>query len=230
MADLLETPALPWRANGLPKTLAARTRSVYDRLATVYPVPTFLFHSQAHRCALDLAGIRDGMRVLEVATGSGEMFRRLVGANRGGATVGIDISPKMAARTHRRIRRKFPQARTLCQAVDARQMPFRDETFDAVVSCYLLELLCLEDILRALGEFRRVLRRKGKLTLVCIGQDTRLFNHIYKVAGGLAPAFWGRQVEHYLPPLLETAEFRVVAERTLRQSFYPSHVVLARRA
>lgn len=229
MADLIETPVLPWRADGLPRTISERTRSVYDRLAAVYPISAFLFHSQAHRCALNLAGIRDGMRVLEVATGSGEMFRRLVGANRAGATVGIDLSPRMAAHTHRRIRRKFPQARTLCQAVDARQMPFRDETFDAVFCCYLLELLCLEDILRALGEFRRVLRRRGKLALVCIGQDTRLFNRVYKVIGGLAPAFWGRQVEHYLPPLLEAAEFRVLSERTLRQSFYPSHVVLARR-
>jgi ubiquinone/menaquinone biosynthesis C-methylase UbiE len=36
------------------------------------------------------------MRVLEIATGSGEMFRRLIRANRSGATVGLDLSPNMA--------------------------------------------------------------------------------------------------------------------------------------
>jgi len=38
-------------------------------------------------------GIQDGMKVLEVATGSGEMFRRLVRANPSGTTIGLDLSP-----------------------------------------------------------------------------------------------------------------------------------------
>ena len=59
--------------NFLPKN----TRRVYDILAEVYPISTLLFHSNAHKVALSLAGITDGMKVLEVATGSGEMFRRL---------------------------------------------------------------------------------------------------------------------------------------------------------
>ena len=70
-----------WPVNGLPATLAQRTRRVYDRMAAIYPLSTMFFHSRAHRCALGASGIRDGMRVLEVATGSGEMFRRLVRAN-----------------------------------------------------------------------------------------------------------------------------------------------------
>ena len=78
----LEETVNAWPVNGLPNTLADRTRRVYDRLAAVYPVSTMFFHSRAHRCALGASGLRDGMKVLEVATGSGEMFRRLVRANR----------------------------------------------------------------------------------------------------------------------------------------------------
>ena len=80
----LEESIAAWPVAGLPATLADRTRRVYDRMAAVYPVSTLLFHSRAHRCALEASGLSDGMRVLEVATGSGEMFRRLVRANRGG--------------------------------------------------------------------------------------------------------------------------------------------------
>jgi ubiquinone/menaquinone biosynthesis C-methylase UbiE len=69
-----------------------RTRRVYDRLASVYPLSTALFHSRAHRCALEISGLRDGMLILEVATGSGEMFRRLVPANRSGFTLGVDFA------------------------------------------------------------------------------------------------------------------------------------------
>lgn len=218
-----------WRTDAMPRTIAERTRRVYDRVAMVYPASTFFFHSRAHRCALEASGIRDGMRVLEVATGSGEMFRRLVRANRGGHTLGFDLSPNMAARTERHARRAFPDSTTHCQAVDARYMPFRDETFDAVVCCYLLELLAIEDIMRTLRELRRVLRPDGSLTLVCIGEHTALFNRIYRVCGKLAPAFWGRQVEERVPELLEANQMTIVHDRTVRQSFYPSRVLVARK-
>lgn len=215
--------------NGLPSTLADRTRRVYDRVSAVYPLSTMFFHSRAHRCALDLADLEDGMRVLEVATGSGEMFRRLLRANRNGYTVGIDLSPKMAARTQSQARHEFPSSRAHCQAVDARHMPFRDHSFDAVVCCYLLELLSADDISRTVGEFHRVLGHKGRLVLVLIGQNTPMFNRLYKVLGTLAPAFWGRQVEQRVPELIESAEFRIVRDKTVRQSFYPSRVLVARK-
>jgi ubiquinone/menaquinone biosynthesis C-methylase UbiE len=198
-------------------------------MAPVYSVSTTLFHSRAHRYALEASGLKDGMKVLEVATGSGEMFRRLVGANRTGSTIGIDLSPNMAARTQRLARHRYPQARTLCQAVDARHMPFRNETFDAVFCCYLLELLSAEDIVRTLRELRRVLRDRGRLTLVLIGQNTPVFNAFYKIGGRVAPAFWGRQVESRVPELIESARFDILHDRHLRQGFYPSRVLVARK-
>lgn len=224
-----ESLVLELGPHALRRTIADRTRVVYDRLALVYPISTHLFHTRAHRCALEAAGIEDGMQVLEVATGSGELFRRVVKANRKGASVGVDLSPNMARRTHHQVRREFPDAAAYCQAVDARYMPFPGESFDMVFCCYLLELLAAEDILRALGEIRRVLRPEGKLALVCIGQNVELFNRIYRVLGGLAPAFWGRQVAHHVPSLIEAAAFRIVKDRTVRQSFYPSRVLVAQK-
>ena len=99
----LEDSVTTWPVNGA--TLADRTRRIYDRLAAVYPLSTMLFHSRAHHCALQASGIQDGMKVLEVATGSGEMFRKLVRSNASGETIGIDLSPNMAARTQRAITR-----------------------------------------------------------------------------------------------------------------------------
>ena len=225
----VEITTAAWSPNGLPATLSEKTRRAYDAVAPVYRVSTMLFHSRAHRCVLEFSGIRDGMRVLEVATGSGEMFRRLVQANRAGATVGIDLSPKMAAQTQRHARGAFPGARAHCQAVDARNMPFRDASFDAVVCCYLLELLAGRDIVQTVQEFHRVLRPNGRLALVLIGQNTAFFNGIYRVLGKVAPAFWGRQVERCVPDLIEAGDFRIVSDRTVRQSFYPSRVLVARR-
>jgi ubiquinone/menaquinone biosynthesis C-methylase UbiE len=225
----LEESVSAWPVNGMPATLAGRTRRVYDRLAAVYPMSTMLFHSRAHRCALGASGLRDGMRVLEVATGSGEMFRRLIRANRGGTTVGVDLSPNMAARTQRTARHKFPDARSHCQAVDARHMPFRGESFDAIFCCYLLELLSAGDIVSTLGEFRRVLRDRGHLTLVLIGQNTASFNAIYKILGKVAPAFWGRQVEQRVPELIESVRFEILKDEMVCQTFYPSRILVAKK-
>jgi len=225
---LEERPSL-WSVSGLPDTLALRTRRAYDRMSRVYGLTSTALHSRAHQQALESCGVQDGMRILEVATGSGEMFRRIVKANRNGMTLGIDLAPNMASLALRRTRRRFPHSRTHCQAVDARSMPFRDGSFDVVVCCYLLELLSSEDIIRTVDEFHRVLRTRGRLALVMIGEDTAVFNRLYKVLGKLAPAFWGRQVGERVPELIASSDFRIVSQQVVRQAFYPSRVLVARK-
>ncbi|MGH9759332.1 MAG: class I SAM-dependent methyltransferase, partial [Blastocatellia bacterium] len=138
-----------------------------------------------------------------------------------------DLSPRMAARTKRRVRREFPSACTLCKAVDVRTMPFRDASFDAVVCCYLLELLSADDIELTVHEFARVLRPSGVLTLILIGQNKAYFNRLYWICTRVAPAFWGRQVERLIPALIESAGFDISADRTVRQTFYPSRILTA---
>jgi ubiquinone/menaquinone biosynthesis C-methylase UbiE len=205
------------------------TRRVYDLLAGIYPMSTLLFHDKAHKAALALAGIRDGMRVLEAATGSGEMFRRIVRLNPGGLTCGFDLSFNMAARTERLARRRFPRAQSHCQAVDASRMPFCDGSFDAVVCCYLFELMTTESTHQALAEIHRVLRPGGRLALVMIGQNVPAFNVMYRIGGSLAPAFWGRQVERAVPEAIRSFGFAVEHDRAVRQGYYPSRVLVARR-
>ena len=226
MSNLNYSILLP-REDRMPRTIAARTRRVYDMVSSVYPVSTFFFHSKAHDCALKHSGIRNGMRVLELATGSGEMFRRLVKANPDGQTFGLDLSPNMAAHTLRTARKACPQAEAHCGAVDVRSLPFGPASFDAVMCCYLLELLSQDDIQRTLREIRRVLRPDGKFSLVVIGQNVKMFNHLYTVGGSLVPAFWGRQVESGVPELIREAGMRVVTDRFVRQGFYPSRVLVA---
>jgi cyclopropane fatty-acyl-phospholipid synthase-like methyltransferase len=205
------------------------TRRIYDLVSGIYPLSSRLFHEKAHKVALSLAGIEDGMRVLEVATGSGEMFRRLVRINPAGLTCGFDLSPNMASRTQRTARRRLPRASAHCQAVDACHMPFRDGAFDTVVCCYLLELMGSEDIVRAMGEIHRVLRSGGHLALVMIGEHVPAFNILYKVGGEIAPAFWGRQVDSSIQLAIGGCDFEVRHDRRVRQGFYPSRVVIARK-
>jgi ubiquinone/menaquinone biosynthesis C-methylase UbiE len=226
MTPFQNTQSFTVRPDRLPHTIAARTRRIYDILSTIYPLSTYFFHAKAHKTALEMVEVQDGMQVLEVATGSGEMFRRLVKTNTRGRTYGIDLSPKMAARTHKHVRQDFPKALTHCHAVDARHLPFRDESFDAVFCCYLLELMSRNDILLTLLEIRRVLKPSGSLSLILIGEnESPFFNSLYEVAGSLAPAFWGRQVQAQSKEMVRAAGFRIESERLVKQTGYPSRVL-----
>ncbi len=200
MNKLEEPPSLR-PVNGLPVTLALRTRRAYDRMSRVYGLTSSVLHSRAHQQALDNSGVR----------------------------VGIDLAPNMASLAQRKIRRRFPLSAAQCHAVDARSMPFRDGSFDLVVCCYLLELLSSEDIVRTVDEFHRVLRARGRLALVMISQGAAAFNSLYRVLGKLAPAFWGRQVEERVPELIVASDFRIVSEQVVRQGFYPSRVLVAHK-
>lgn len=210
-----------------PTLEPALTRRVYDRLAAAYPASSHLFHTVAHNRALELTGIKDGSRVLEVATGSGEMFRQLVSRNRSGYTAGLDYSPNMASSTQRKTEARFPGARFACQAGDARSLPYRDGAFDAVFACYLLELLPADGIVDALAEFHRVLTPGGKLALTLIGKNSVLFNAVYVPATKVIPHFVGRQVEEEVSDLLSGLRFKVLHDVRTRQTCYPSRVIVA---
>lgn len=203
------------------------TRRIYDVLAPIYAVPTLLFHAHGHSAALAASSVENGMRVLEVAMGSGEMFKRLLELNLDGQTIGVDLSPKMAARSQATARRLFPEVSAACQAADVRYLPYGDGQFDRVVCCYLFELLPDKDIPDTVMELRRVLRPGGRLTTILIAQNKRSFNAMYKVCSKVLPAFWGRQLDGYVADLLPQYGFEIDTDRHVQQFFYSSRIVSA---
>ncbi len=209
--------------------MAKRTRRVYDRLATVYPVSSYLFHSAAHRVALEMSGVRDGKRILEVGTGSGELFRRLVSLNPKGRTIGIDFSHAMAARTHRTARERFPHSSCSCNTASACSLPLADQSFDFVFSSLMMELLDPVRQRAALEEFHRVLRPGGRLTLVLIGEDSDVFNWLFRRCVRIVPAFWGPQIESTTQSHLEKIGFHMVQSRRVRQNGYPTLILTLER-
>jgi ubiquinone/menaquinone biosynthesis C-methylase UbiE len=210
----------------IPAAMARRTRLMYDALAGVYPISAYLFHAKAHRAAIELSGLRDGMNVLEVATGSGELFQRLLATNRTGWTAGIDLSPRMAAHTKAKTLRQFPGARVVCSAADVCQLPFPDDFFDAVFCCFVFELIDDTSVEDAVAELRRVVRPGGVVSMVIIPEDdTSFFSRLYQACGRVVPAFWGRRIEKELLEMFARHGFHVRNSRRVRQTGYLSRVV-----
>lgn len=103
-----------------------------------------------------------GARVLDVATGTGIVARRVAErVGHEGAVVGIDLNPNMLAVA----RNKAAQERI---AVDWREgraetLPFENEEFDLVLCQFAL--MFFQDRPNALAEMRRVLRKGGRVVL-----------------------------------------------------------------
>ena len=209
----------------LAEASCRQTRRIYDLVAPLYSISSQLFHSRAHRAALAASGIENGMRVLEVAMGSGEMFHQLIEMNPDGETIGTDLSPNMAERSQTIARQRFPKAAAHCQSADVRYLPFATGSFDAIMCCYLFELLPPEDVAKTVAELRRVLKPGGRLTVILVAQNKASFNALYKMAGKMVPAFWGRQVEKSVAQLLTSKGFTINTDRYLRQLFYSSRVI-----
>lgn len=127
--------------------------SAYGRGAGVYARVLQPTLCPVARRILDLADVRSGDRLLDVATGTGVVAREAF--KRGMAVSGIDIATEMidTARKHSSSSIEFVCA-------DATSLPFADDAFD-VVTCGF-GLSHMPDPSAVLGEVRRVLRVGGR--------------------------------------------------------------------
>jgi SAM-dependent methyltransferase len=109
--------------------------------------------TQAIEPLLEAVDVRRGVRMLDVATGPG--YVAAAAAQRGANVVGVDFSAAMVDEA----RRQYPAV--TFQEGDAEELPFPDNSFDAVVINF--GLLHLGRPEQALAEAHRVLRAGGKL-------------------------------------------------------------------
>ncbi|MEZ0314644.1 MAG: class I SAM-dependent methyltransferase [Myxococcota bacterium] len=195
---------------------------MYRRLAAVYDPWTRLTESRSLLTAVAKADIRDGESVLEVAVGTGFVFRELLRRNPSGTTVGIDLTPEMLRRT----RAKAEKTRVPFSLLegDARKLPFADGAFDVVLSGNMLGLLSDADAVTALREMARVLRPGGRLVLITMTCPRSLLSGwIYRL-GAMRLGGW-RDV--HVEPLVREVGFEQVRRTVVSQLGVPSEVLVA---
>jgi len=147
---------------------------------------------------------RDGMRVLDVACGTGlvsEELRRRARVS----LVGIDQSPQMLAAARVRFAGLGPEDVQLVQG-QAEQLPFPDASFDALTFTYLLRYV--DDPRATVAELARVVRPGGRMAMLEFGVPPNLLARaawrVYTAVGlpllgGLFAPQW-RTVGRFLGP------------------------------
>lgn len=107
---------------------------------------------QAVPATLDVVGLTQGMRLLDVCTGPAMLAEAAI--QRGAEVVGLDFSGEVIEIAKRNV----PEAEF--RQGDAQDLPFEDESFDAVVCGY--GLIHVPEPEKALLEAHRVLRPGGR--------------------------------------------------------------------
>ena len=154
-----------------PGTLEpGQVRAMFDRIAGFYDVMnTVMTAGMHHRWrsrAVELAAVGPGSRVLDVATGTGDLAAALVEVVMpGGAVVGCDFSEAMLALA----RAKVPQA--TFDYADALELPYANNEFDAATVGFGARNFA--DLERGIGELARVVMPGGRVVVLEITQPVR---------------------------------------------------------
>jgi demethylmenaquinone methyltransferase / 2-methoxy-6-polyprenyl-1,4-benzoquinol methylase len=138
-------------------------RAMFDRIARVYDlinsVMTAGLHHQWRRRAADLADVGPGDRVLDVATGTGDLAIELAGrVQPGGQVIGSDFSEEMLALA----RRKAPGLRF--EWGNALELPYEDGEFAA--STVGFGARNFSDLDRGIAEMARVVKPGGRVVIL----------------------------------------------------------------
>lgn len=154
------------------------TAPYYDRINEIFSLGS---GARYRRQCLIRAGLRPGLRVADIAIGTGLVAReavRIVGKD--SDVVGLDISAGMLAVARSKLGIPLVQGA-------AERLPFADGTIDFVTLGYALRHV--SDLPATFCEFHRVLRLGGTVVLLEIAKPTKPFTRalVSSYLGSLVP-------------------------------------------
>lgn len=139
-----------------------RAMVFYSVFSKVYDVLNVFFYTDTMRNDVaELANIRQGSRVLDVGCGTGYTTEAVLKRLELGEVNGIDLTPQQLRKAARKL--KPEEVALNLSRGDAENLPFKDETFDAVVSVGALEYFPHPK--RAVQEMARVVKPGGRVVV-----------------------------------------------------------------
>lgn len=185
---------------------SGKVREVFASVAPSYDIMNDLMSGGLHRVwkkfTVDLANVKPGEKVLDVASGSGDLamtFAKLAGANNVWQT---DINEAMLkVGRDRLINQGWSLPAALC---DAEKLPFATESFDLVTVAFGLRNMTHKDV--ALAEMTRVLKTGGRLLVLEFSRVHESLKKAYDLYSFNLLPFMGKYVAK------DEASYRYLAE------------------
>jgi demethylmenaquinone methyltransferase/2-methoxy-6-polyprenyl-1,4-benzoquinol methylase len=163
---------------GAGKLQAGQVRAMFDRIAGIYdPMNTAMTAGLHHRWrtrAAEQALVGPGSRVLDLATGTGDLALELARrVSPGGEVLGADFSERMLERARAKAQQAGAPGRVLprFEWADAMALPYPDDSFDAATVAFGARNF--DELSRGLAEMARVVRPGGRAVVLEITTPAR---------------------------------------------------------
>ncbi|HMJ15592.1 MAG TPA: bifunctional demethylmenaquinone methyltransferase/2-methoxy-6-polyprenyl-1,4-benzoquinol methylase UbiE [Polyangiaceae bacterium] len=160
--------------------------------------------------------LRPGHRVLDLATGTGDLALRVAVRHPDVSVVGLDPSQGMLGIALEKVQRAVLADRIELQLGDAQELPYEAASFDGL--CMAFGIRNVPDRARALREMRRVVRPGGRIAILELSEPQGVLGplarfHVHTLVPRIGALLSGKREYRYLeqsiaafPPAAEFAE------------------------
>jgi ubiquinone/menaquinone biosynthesis C-methylase UbiE len=205
-----------------------KTKRSYKKVAWFYNFWSWLTESKAAKQVLEISEIRDNTHVLEVACGTGLVFKKIVQRNPHGKNIGVDISPDMLDRAKYRLA-DLKDADYELKEGDAINLDFPNNTFDTVINNFMVDLMPIELFDQIAKEFFRVLKPNGVVIVSTFSFGKRKINKIWHwVAEYMPDLLTGCRPVSFKENLVR-AGFEIKNDLEISQNSFPSEIIKAKK-
>ena len=205
-----------------------KTKRSYKKVVWFYDFWSWLTESKAAQKVIDIAEIEDGKRILEVACGTGVVFKQIVHSNPNGENLGIDLSPDMLREARKKL--KTVTGNFELREGDALNLYFKDNTFDIVINNFMVDLMPQETFDKIAKEFNRVLKPQGVLVVSTFSFGKKSINKIWLwIAKHFPDLLTGCRPVLFKNNLIK-AGFNIEKDLEISQNTFPSEIIKARKA
>jgi len=205
-------------------------KASYDKMSSWYDALAGIAEKKYKEVGLQKFDVKNGEKVLEIGYGTGQciiVLAQLVGDS--GKVYGIDLSEGM----YRVAKSKVEKARLLERVEltrgDAAELPYADNSINAIFASFTLELFDTPEIPIVLQQCQRVLCPGGRMCLVVMAKrkESNLMVTLYEWAHERFPQYADcRPI--YAQKALEEAGFDIEGVTKMSMLGLPVDIILAK--
>ncbi|MAT45233.1 MAG: 2-heptaprenyl-1,4-naphthoquinone methyltransferase [Anaerolineaceae bacterium] len=155
----------------MPTYHEQQTKQNYNKISRWYDLISGSSEQKFRKMGLELLNAQPGNQVLEIGCGTGQSLLTIKQqVQPTGAVYGLDLSPGMLSVAQKRIRDSGIKHKPQLINGSALNLPFLNNSLDAVFMSFTLELFPENTIHTVLNQIYRILKPNAKLCLVHMAQ------------------------------------------------------------